>query len=159
RQVGTNPEAMPYNAWLLESMADFLASVVAPNLAARYPRQIAAVSALAQRLPGTGMGQRCVTRCVEALHTSRYLPAIDGGLRMAGEALLLPAGVANAERAHRHLELEATGRLMIPAADGDAQVRAFLRDQLDVAEWPLEDTLDCLRPPEASDRADFYEML
>lgn len=159
RQLGTSPEAMPYNEWLGAAAASFVADTVAPGLAARYPNDIAAVAAVAQRSPGTGMGQRCVARCIEALRTSRFLPAIDGDLRVPAEALLLPVGVGTAERAHAHLDLTEMGRVMIPAAEVDPRVRSFLRDHLGVEEWSLEDALDHLLPPSSADRTPFYEML
>jgi hypothetical protein len=50
RQLGTSPEAMPYNEWLGAATAAFVADVVAPGLAVRYPNDIAAVAAVAQRV-------------------------------------------------------------------------------------------------------------
>jgi hypothetical protein len=159
RQLGTNPEALPYNEWLLDVTSRFVAEVVAPSLAQRYPNDIAAVAALSPRSLGTGFGERCVARCIEALRTSRFLPAIDGGLRMPAEALLLPAGAADAGRIHGHLDLGEMGRLMIPAAERDSWIRSFLRGQLGVDEWSLHEALGHLRPPSYEARADFYETL
>jgi len=159
RQLGTSPEVMPYNDWLCTATADFVAEIVAPGLAAKFPDDIAPVAALAQRSPGTGLGQRCVAQCIEALKTSRFLPAIDGSPRVPAEALLLPAGGGIAERAHNHLDLAEIGRLMIPAAEVDAPVRTLLRDQLGVEEWSLDDALDHLRQPSDAESSAFYEML
>jgi hypothetical protein len=159
RQLGTNPEALPYNEWLGSVIAAFIADVVAPELATRYPNDIAAVAALSQRSTGTGMGQQCVAKCIEALRTSRFLPAIDGDLRVPAEALLLPEGVGDATRAHAHLDLTAMGRVLIPAVEGDSRVRSFLCDQLDVEEWSLDDVLDQIRPPSVDERTGFYKML
>ncbi len=159
RQLGTSPEASPYNDWLLDSVARFVGNEVAPSLAALYPKDIAALGAFTPRSPATGMGQRCIERCIFHLRTSRFLPTIDGTPRVPAEALLLPAGVANANRVHGHLELSDFGRLVIPAAEADSRIRSFLEDQLEVDEWSLEETLENLREPSPSGRVDFYEML
>jgi hypothetical protein len=159
RQLGTSPETLPYNEWLGDAAAAFIADVVAPELALRYPNDIAAVAALAQRSPGTGMGQRCVAKCIEALRMARFLPAVDGDLKVPVEALLLPPGVGNAVRAHAHLDLTEMGRLMIPAAEVDPEVRSFLREHLGVEEWALDDALDHLQPPSVNEPTDFYELL
>lgn len=159
RQLSVSPEATPYNEWLLDVAAKFLGDEVAPSLAQRYPGEIAAAAAVTPRSPGTGMGRKCVDRCIEALRMSRFLPAIDGGLRIPAEALLLPSSVGEAARAHGHLDLSEMGRLMIPATESDPSVRAFLKDQLGVEEWPLDEALARLKFPLFEARTGFYEML
>ena len=159
RQLATTPEATPYNDWLVGQMATFVAGVVAPGLAQRYPNEAAAVSALTPRSSGTGTGQTCVTRCVHALRASRFLPAVDGGLRIASEVLLLPDRVGDAERVHRHLDFADSGQMIIPAVDADPAMRQFLRDQLQASAWPLDEALQRLNAPPPDMRVDFYEML
>jgi len=159
RQLGSNPEAMPYNERLLDVAAEFVAESVGPALLARYPNDVSAVAALAPRSSATGMGQIFIDRCITALRTSRFLPTVDGNPRTSIEALLLPADVPDAARLEHHLDLSHFGHLLIPQTEADAFVRTFLKEQLGVEEWTLAGVLDELTRPADDQLIDFYDVL
>jgi hypothetical protein len=159
RQLAASPETTPYNDTLIRAAAEFLAGTVAPDLAERFPGSAASATAVTPRTPATGLGDLCIQRCIEELRTSRFLPATDGALRMPAEALLLPDGVPDPEAAHRQLDLTGHGRVLVAAVETDLMVRAFLRDQLEVAEWPLSEGLTHLRLPTHDAISEYYEFL
>lgn len=159
RQLATTPEAMPYNSWLVDQLAQFISNGVAPSLAARYPSSAAAVSALTPRASATGTGARVLVKCIDALRSSRFLPTIDGELRIAGEVLLLPERVDDPVRAHRYLDLDGFGRLIVPELEADTAVRRFVQAQLQAAEWALDETLEHLAVPARESVVEFFEML
>lgn len=159
RQLATSPETTPYNETLVRAVAEFLAETVAPDLAERFPGTAASVTAVTPRTPATGLGELCIQRCIEELRASRFLPATDGALRMPAEALLLPDGVPDPEAAHRQLDLTGHGRVLVAAVETDRTVRAFLCNQLEVAEWPLSEALTHLRLPSHDAISEYYEFL
>lgn len=159
RQLATSPEATPYNDTLIRAVAVFLAGTVVPDLAERFPGSAASAAAVTPRTPATGLGDLCIQRCIEELRASRFLPATDGALRVPAEALLLPDGIPDPEAAHRQLDLSGHGRVLVAVVEADRKVRAFLRDQLEVAEWPLSEALRHLRVPSEDAISEYYEFL
>jgi hypothetical protein len=159
RQLATSPETTPYNETLIGAVAEFLAGTVAPDLAERFPGTAASAAAVTPRAPATGLGERFIQRCIEGLRGSRFLPGTDGALRVPAEALLLPDGVPDAEAAHHQLDLTGNDRILVAAVETDLTVRAFVRDQLEVAEWPLPEALTHLRRPSDDAISEYYEFL
>ncbi len=159
RQLATSPEQSPYNDKLIEAAADYLAGTVVPDLAERFPATAAGASAVTPRTPPTGLAEQCIKRCTESLGSSRFLPATDGTLKFPAEALLLPDGAPDPELAHRHLDLAEDGRVLIAALETDRLVRTFLREELDVEAWSLEEALTRLRIPGEDALPGYYEFL
>lgn len=71
RQLASNPEAVPYNSWLLDQVAAHLGDVVAPALAGLFPGAASVVAAMTPHASGTGWGADCLRRCIAALRGSR----------------------------------------------------------------------------------------
>ena len=159
RQLATSPETVPYNEHLIQTAATFFASTVAADLAARFPGTAASAVAVTPRAAATGLGAVCVEKCASALRGVRFLAAVDGKPRLPAEALLLPSGVSDPDRAHRYLDLGGHARVLVPAIESDMVIREFLQTTLEVEEWPLDETLSHLRLPDQGEDQGFYEML
>jgi len=158
KRLSTAPEVQPYNSWLSRELAAMVATEVAPYLAARFPMDASVVSALSPHGDAMGFGEHLLGDYVEALLTSRYLPAIDGRPRMASEALLRPP-LPDPTAADGFLELGDAGNLVLADVEREAFVRSFLADHLEVRTYEPEDLIDRLKPPDASEARGFYEWL
>ena len=159
RQLASNPEAVPYNSWLLDQVAAHLGDVVAPALAGLFPGAASVVAAMTPHASGTGWGADCLRRCIAALRGSRFLPAVDGHPRLPAEALMLPASIPSAEEVSRHLHLDDLGRMTVPEVQDSPVIRTFLVKALGVTELTVEEALQRLSPPEDGDLHDFYGTL
>lgn len=159
RQLATNPEATPYNDFLIAAASDLVGRVVAPALADRFPGDASTVAVVTPRGAGTGLGAELRDRCVEALSGARFLPAVDGRPRLPAEALLLPGSAPAPDEVHAFLDLDPVGRLVVDAVERDPDVRSFLVRELDVSEWALEDCVLALRQPEDDAIEPYYELL
>lgn len=158
RRLALAPEAQPYNAWLSQELAALVGIEVAPYLAERYPMDASVVSALSPRGVATGFGDHVLADYVDALRTSRFLPAIDGKPRMPSEAILRPP-LPDPTVSDQFLELVDLGNLVLAAAERDASARSFLSDRLDVRELTPRDLVDRLKRPDVSGARPFYEWL
>lgn len=159
RQLATSPEASPYNESLVQSAAEFLANVVAPDLAGRFRGTAAGAVAVAPRASPTGVAEQFIRWCTEALVGSRFLPAVDGELKLPAEGLLLPEKTPDPQVAHRHLDLRAHGRVLVAPVEADPTVRSFLTDALSTDELPLAEALSALQEPTSDGLEAYYEFL
>ena len=97
--------------------------------------------------PATGLGEQCIQRCIEALRGSRFLPGYGRSPQGPGRGSCCsrrgprPCGRAPPPRP------TGDGRVVVAAVESDRNSPAFLRDELEVAEWSLEDALAHLRDP------------
>jgi hypothetical protein len=158
RRVAISPEARPFNAWLSRELAEFAASTVAPELAARYPSEPSVVSVLAPRGPAHGFGEHIRADWLERLRTSRFIPALDGKPRIAAEAILRPA-LPDPASADRFLDLADLGNMVMAPVETDAQARAFLADGLGAETLKPEQMVGRLTPPTKAEAQPFYEWL
>ena len=151
RHVARAPETRRYNEWLADRMAELVATV-AESLATRFPSDGRVVAAVAPVAPPSDFAAHVTARVLRALLGSRFIPAVDGGPRLPGEALLLPGSVPDRASAHRFLARSDLGRLIVAEVEEHAPSRQLLAGDLEVEElvvsevtrrlgahWPSED--------------------
>lgn len=147
RHVSRTPEAMAYNLWLVEQLAELVARAVAPALVSRFPADASVVEALAPVGTPSDFGEVVFSAVIEQLRRARFVPCIDGSARLPAEASLLPSNVPSARDAHRFLSLTDGGRLVIPDIEEHPHSRRLLCEHFGTEELALPDVLATLREP------------
>ena len=159
RFVARTPEAHDYNSWLATELGRLVGETMAPSLAKAFPGDGHVIGVVAPRIEATGFGVECVERVVTHLETSRFIPCVDGRIRLPGEALLLPESGPDAEIAFRYMDLAEHGRLVHAFGQTDPHARRLLEDRLGVTALQDSEALELLAPPPAQDLESFYRLL
>ncbi|WP_407336096.1 DUF3883 domain-containing protein [Dietzia kunjamensis] len=127
RRIADTPEAVGFNRFLLDSVAEFVATTVAVNLVERSSASAASVNVLipveVQGLDGNAA--HLAARWRELLANVAFLPFSDHVLHRPVEARLLPAGVPNSRVAHELTALPAAETLR-PDLEAEPAVRTFV---------------------------------
>jgi hypothetical protein len=159
RQLATTPEARPLNQSLVETVADFLAAVVAEDLVQRTGASAWAVEALIPVLTApVGNGALMRRHWIRALQQTSFLPCSDGTLTTPVDVRLLPSSVPDPEQAHTIAALDERHTLR---ADLEAipAVRAFLASDSGVNVMSVAEFVSVLNPPTADSVALYYDFL
>lgn len=137
RRIAGTPEAIEFNRFLLDSVAEFVATSVAVDLVERSNRSAASVNVLVPlELGGVDEGSaRLANRWRNLLSGVPFLPFCDNTLRRPVEVQLLPAGVPDPHAAHA-LTVLPPAETLRPDIEAVAAIRRFVaavseRPQLD----------------------------
>lgn len=160
RRVSQAPEAQPYNNWLADQLGELVGTDVAVGLARRFPNEGAVVSALALVGTPAGYGPRIVGKAVDCLQRSAFVPTIEDGPHVPGDARLLPPSIPDPSTAHRLIATSDLSQLVIPGVEGDVDARRLLADNLGTPVLGQGDVLERLLTPTAEEEiVRFYEFL
>jgi hypothetical protein len=159
RFVSRTSEAHEYNSWLASELGRLVGEVVAPSMAASFPTDGRVVGVVSPRGSAVGFGAECVDQVVAHLATSRFVPCVDGHIRLPGEALLLPTTVKNAHQALRLMDVNAHGRLALPFVHMNPYARKLVTELLEVDVLSDSDALALLRPTGVEDLERLFGLL
>ncbi|HHN74472.1 MAG TPA: DUF3883 domain-containing protein [Acidobacteria bacterium] len=159
RFVSRTPEAYEYNSWLATELGRLVGEAVAPSLAKAFPGNGQVIGVVAPRMEATDFGRHCADEVIHHLETSRFIPCVDGRIRLPGEALLLPESIRDAEIAFRYMDLAERGQLVNVFGQTDPHARRLLEDRLGVATLHDGEAVELLVPPAADELEDFYRLL
>jgi hypothetical protein len=94
---------------------------------------------------------------MDELRRSEFMPTLDGRLRLAAEALLIPDTVPNAWDAHQYLRLP--NRTLLPEIEEDTRARDFARKFLGVDPMSIADALENPADARDEDPEGYYAFL
>ncbi len=157
KRGGRSPETSAYNQWLSERLADFVRCSVAPRLAERFEGHGRVVEVLASRVPPDAAWEPKFALLIDALRRSRFIPTLDGSLRCAVEARLLPESIPDPEEAALFLDLPK--RTVLPSIQADPRVRSFLRERLSISSLSVRGAVETLSERRRDDAEGFYNFL
>lgn len=159
RFVARTPEAHDYNSWLAAELGRLVGETMAPSLAKAFPGDGHVIGVVAPRIETTGFGADCTEKVVEHLEASRFIPCVDGRIRLPGEALLLPDSIPDAQIAFRYMDLAEHGRLVSAFGQTNPDARRLLEKRLGIATLQDSEALELLAPPPAQDLEGLYRLL
>lgn len=160
RRIAGTPEAIEFNRFLLDSVADFVASSVAVDLVNRSGQSAASVNAL---LPLDGQdldggARRLVDRWRTLLSEVDFLPFVDDTLRKPVDAQLLPAGVPDPHAAHTLTTLP-PAKTLRPDVESVPSIRTFVASVTEQAPLGESDFLNLMSPPTSETVHALYSFL
>jgi hypothetical protein len=159
RFIKRTPEAQEYNTWLTDQLGRLVGEVVAPSLARSFPGDGRVIDVFSPRTGTTEHGAEISARVIEHLRTSRFIPCVDGRVRIPGEVLLLPESVPNVSAALKLMDVTEHGRLVAAYAQKRPYTRRLLEESLDVAVLEEDDALSLLSPTGPQDLDRLYTLL
>ena len=159
RRIATNPEAAPFNRWLLSELAGLVGREVTAGLAARYPDEAAVVTAVSVVGSPSSLGNALVDEAVNAMRETAFVPTASGEARQPEDCLLLVDSVPDAATAWEMIDTAGLGALVLSGVETDPRARAMLTERLDAEEMDLPEALSRLRTPSDEDVKAYYEFL
>lgn len=159
RFIKRSPESEGYNTWLADQLGRLIGEVVAPSLARTFPGDPRAIDVISPRPGATDHGAEISNRVIEHLRTSRFVPCVDGGLRIPGEVLLLPSSLPSPDAALELMNTEGHGRLVTAAAQQRPFARRLLAESLEVPALENGKALELLSPTGPDQLDQLYRLL
>lgn len=156
RRISRTPQAEPYNVWLRDNLADFVAHSVVPTLARRY-YGIGVLDVLAPYSEQSGWGAELMQEIFNQLASEEFVPCSDSELRRPADCLLLPSSVPDPFALGRWLKNPSA--FVLPTAEAIVAVRKLLLENLDVSEVELGPLLADLKPSAETDPNIFYKFI
>ncbi|MDP3968990.1 MAG: DUF3883 domain-containing protein [Nocardioides sp.] len=160
RRIAGTPEAIEFNRFLLDSVADFVATSVAVDLVERSGETAASVNVLLPlEVEGIdGGAARLVNRWRELLSEVAFLPFVDDALHRPVDAQLLPAGVPDPRSAHA-LTVLPPDETMRPDVEAIPSIRKFVGAVSRRSPLGEADFLSLMSPPTTETVHALYSFL
>lgn len=160
RRIADTPEAIGFNRFLLDSVAEFVATSVAVDLVVRSNASAASVNVLlpleVQNLDGNAA--HLATRWRELLAQVAFLPFSDHTLHRPIEARLLPAGVPDPLVAHE-LTVLPPAETLRPDLEAEPAIRRFVAAVSNRPQLNESDFFSLMSPPTADTVHVLYAFL
>lgn len=160
RRIAESPEAIAFNRFLLESVAEFVATSVAVDLVERCGRSAASIKVLMP--PASKDDDRAAARFAhrwqERLSDVAFLPFCDNALHRPVEAKLLPAGIPDLYAAHELTDLPAVETLR-PDIEGTPAIRSYVASVSNRLQRSESDFLSLMTSPTTETVHALYSFL